>query len=180
VQWFLSAGDKIFNKSIHTSGNNIDNPSDSGEKSLPSGSRDNSSKESLHLEGATDKKSSKSDPKYSKAYKLAMTVSSFLDQALSRLLLGDAHLGRGKRQVNARLVFDQSKNEHSEYIYYLYELFKAFVATEPKSTNRKPDKRTGKVYDSLIFRTLAFPCFNKYYDLFYPNGKKIIEYLRIT
>ena len=103
-----------------------------------------------------------------------MTISFYLEQALIGLLLGDVHVARDGRRVNARLVFDQSKNEHSNYIYFLYELFKPFVATEPKSTNRKPDKRTGKVYDSLIFRTLAFPCFNKFYDLFYPNGKKII------
>jgi len=64
--------------------------------------------------------------------------------------------------------------KHSDYLNYLYELFEPFVGTEPKSTSRKPDKRTGLTYDSLIFKTLAFPCFNEYYELFYPNGKKIV------
>jgi len=35
-------------------------------------------------------------------------------------------------------------------------------------------KRTGFKYDSLIFKTLAFPCFNEFHELFYPDGVKII------
>ena len=90
------------------------------------------------------------------------------------LILGDVHVSRSKPQHNTRLVFDQSKDKHSDYLNYLYDLFEPFVGTEPKSTNRKPDKRTGLTYDSLIFKTLALPCFNEYHELFYPNGVKII------
>nr|YP_009690288.1 LAGLIDADG homing endonuclease [Fomitiporia mediterranea]QEG57068.1 LAGLIDADG homing endonuclease [Fomitiporia mediterranea] len=39
---------------------------------------------------------------------------------------------------------------------------------------RKPDKRTGKIYCQMKLKTLAFPCFNLYHDLFYKNGIKII------
>jgi hypothetical protein len=67
-----------------------------------------------------------------------------------------------------------SKEKHSDYLNYLYSLFEPFVGTEPTSTNRKPDKRTGFKYDSLIFKTLAFPCFNEFHELFYPDGVKII------
>lgn len=114
--------------------------------------------------------------------------------ALIGLILGDVHVSRSKPQHNTRLVFDQSKDKHSDYLNYLYNLFESFVGTEPKSTNfpgplgpgsfvigpsgpdtnRKPDKRTGLTYDSLIFKTLVLPCFNEYHELFYPNEVKII------
>jgi len=42
----------------------------------------------------------------------------------------------------------------------------------PKITNRKEDKRTGKVYNSLIFKTRMLPCFNYLWDLFYDNKIK--------
>jgi hypothetical protein len=88
--------------------------------------------------------------------------------------LGDVYASREKPQYNTRLVFEQSKESHSEYIFYLYNLFKSFVNTEPKSPKRKLDKRTGKIYDSLMFKPLRFPCFNEYRELFYPEGIKII------
>ena len=44
----------------------------------------------------------------------------------------------------------------------------------PKSTNRKPDKRTGKFYNSLIFKTRMLPCFNYLWDLFYKDKVKTI------
>jgi LAGLIDADG DNA endonuclease family len=47
--------------------------------------------------------------------------------------------------------------------------------TNPKITNRKPDARTGKVYNSIRFSTLCLPCLNYYHELFYSNGKKIIS-----
>ena len=57
---------------------------------------------------------------------------------------------------------------------WLYELFLDFVGTAPRSTNRLPDKRTGKTYNSLQFKTLRFPCFNYFHDQFYINGGKIV------
>lgn len=50
------------------------------------------------------------------------------------------------------MIFDQSITVHSKYIYFLYELFKDYTFSLPKSTNRKPDVRTGKTYKSLIFK----------------------------
>lgn len=39
---------------------------------------------------------------------------------------------------------------------------------------RKPDKRTGKIYKSIYFRTLTLPCLNEYHNMFYKNKVKII------
>ena len=59
-----------------------------------------------------------------------------------------------------------------------YTNFLRFTAlcalSPPKSTNRKPDKRTGKIYNSLIFKTRMLPCFNYLWDLFYIDKVKII------
>jgi hypothetical protein len=113
-------------------------------------------------------------PKHDKNYKNNLKLSSFLKEALIGLILGDVFVSRHGRHKNARLVFDQSKDKHSDYLYYLYDLFEPFVGTEPKSTNRKPDPRTGLIYNSLVFRTFSLPCFTEYHTMFYPNGKKII------
>jgi len=113
-------------------------------------------------------------PKHNKDYKDNLKLSSFLKEALIGLILGDVFVSKYGRYKNARLVFDQSKDKHSDYLYYLYNLFEPFVGTEPKLTNRKPDSRTGLIYNSLIFRTFSLPCFNEYHFMFYPNGKKII------
>src|SRR3954468_17417309 len=107
-------------------------------------------------------------PKYKKEYKDQMKLSPFLKEALIGLILGYVYASRPKAHYNTRLIFDHSvrlpmplqgsKEKHSDYLNYLYSLFEPFVGTEPTSTNRKPNKRTGFKYDSLIFKTLAFPC----------------------
>jgi hypothetical protein len=38
----------------------------------------------------------------------------------------------------------------------------------------RPDKRTGKISPTIRFQTRALPCFNEFFDLFYPEGKKIV------
>jgi hypothetical protein len=44
----------------------------------------------------------------------------------------------------------------------------------PVILTRKPDKRTGKIYKSLCFRTLTLPCLNEYHNMFYKNKVNII------
>jgi len=104
-------------------------------------------------------------------YSQSNNLNEFQKQALIGLLLGDVSAECNK---NTRLKFDQSANIHYNYLMHLYELFKNFVNTEPKITNRKADKRTGKIYNSVIFKTLSLPCFNEYYNLYYVNGKKSV------
>ena len=45
---------------------------------------------------------------------------------------------------NTRLKFDQLVHIHYDYLMHLYDLFKNFVKTEPKITNRKADKELVK------------------------------------
>jgi hypothetical protein len=48
------------------------------------------------------------------------------------------------------------------------------LARAPKITNRLPEKWTGKIYSRVTFTTRTFPCFKELYDLFYPEGKKVV------
>lgn len=110
----------------------------------------------------------------SKSDKENLTLSEIQKEVLIGVLLGDAHLSRPKSTHNTKLVFDQSNSLHKEYLLHLYDIFKSLTNTEPYTTNRKPDARTGKVYNSIKFSTLSLPCLNYYHELFYKDGKKII------
>lgn len=48
------------------------------------------------------------------------------------------------------------------------------MSINPVVLTRKLDKRTGKVYKFIYFRTLAFPCLNEFFDMFYKDKVKII------
>lgn len=88
--------------------------------------------------------------------------------------MGDLNIQKRTKTGNTRLRFEQSiKNE--EYLYHLYELFKLYCNSEPKTSNRKPDKLTGLIYSRVYFSTLSLHCFNDFYYLFYNSeGKKIL------
>ena len=97
-----------------------------------------------------------------------LILTDYLKQALIGLILGDVSLEKATINSNIRLRFDRG-TIHSppgppgppgEYLYFLYELFKDYTLSPPKTTNRKPDNRTGKTYNSIIFKTRMLPCFN--------------------
>ena len=80
--------------------------------------------------------------------------------------MGDLSAERAKLTHNTRLSFEQSsKNE--KYLYLLYRIFKEFVNQPPKSPTRKPHIKTNRIYSFISFKTLAYPIFNFYFDLFY-------------
>ena len=93
------------------------------------------------------------------------------------LLLGDLYARKFKGGVNACLEFKQGII-HEDYLLDLYERFKelcpAALRIKTKILNPQPDKRTGRVYSAIYFNTYSLPCFNKFYILFYPEGRKIV------
>jgi len=101
-------------------------------------------------------------------------LNSIQEEILVGILLGDASLERGKSTYNTRLRIEQSLESHKAYLYFLYSFFIDMTKTPPASPSRNPDKRTGKVYNSIKFQTLSFPCLNKFYELFYNNNIKIV------
>jgi len=111
-----------------------------------------------------------------KAERSLFTLSSDLKSITVGLLLGDLcaqKLTNLTNTGNTILRFEQGL-VHKEYISHLYELFESYCSTAPKISNRLPDKRTGKIYTRVKFHTFSLPCFNELYDLFYPDGKKVI------
>ena len=105
--------------------------------------------------------------------KSQFTLSDELKQILVGLMLGDLCAQNRSSNGNVRLLFKQGI-VHKDYIMHLYEIFSGYCSSVPKFTNAAPDKRTGVVYTGIFFNTYSLPCFNELYNLFYPEGKKII------
>lgn len=107
--------------------------------------------------------------------KASFVLTDDLKQILVGLILGDLWLNKDKKLKNGNtsLHFEQGL-VHKEYAFYLYFLFKDFCPSEPKISSGKADARTGKVYSRVRFQTYSLPCFNEYYELFYPTEKKLI------
>ena len=76
-------------------------------------------------------------------------------------------------KANARLVFMQG-DKNASYLLHLYNIFQEYVITPPK-INQVKNKITGELRCNLSFATLALPCFNELYELFYisKSGNKI-------
>lgn len=92
-------------------------------------------------------------------------------------LLGDAKLELPPRGINARFGFTQSV-KHSEYFYSFYNIFNnlSFCGAAGPRTYSYEDERTGNIYISLSFVTLAFPIFTDFFNAFYQGPIKIVPF----
>lgn len=97
-----------------------------------------------------------------------------LDEKLKQILIGNilVYMRKISEKANARFIFRQG-SRNADYLFLLYELFKDYVLTPPSVTTIW-DKESQKSRYNLSFSTLALPCFNEFYSLFYFEGKKII------
>jgi hypothetical protein len=114
-----------------------------------------------------------SDIKYTLNYKKEYVLSLEQKEALIGIILGDGFLDRVKPNHNTRLRIEQSYPEKEKYLRSLYELLEPITTMSPTIVTRK-DKRSSTTTQSLYFRTLAMPCLNDYYDLFYKERVKVI------
>lgn len=89
-------------------------------------------------------------------------------------MLGDATIERAKINHSPRLRFEQSFPQHAAYLTNLYVIYMNLVGKHPTVITRKPDRRTGSIYSTIRFSTLAFPCFTYYFDSFYVENRKIV------
>lgn len=74
---------------------------------------------------------------------------------------------RKKVTHNPSLTIDQTYPKHEKHVLYLYEVFKNLTLSPPKVSVRSPDKRTGKIYSTIRFRTRSLPCLISYFEMFY-------------
>lgn len=81
-------------------------------------------------------------------------------------MLGDLHASRLNPTHNTRLYINQGL-VHIDYANHLYHLFLPLVNQSMATLVRNPDPRTGKIYISLMFKTLAFEFLNIYRELYY-------------
>jgi hypothetical protein len=97
-----------------------------------------------------------------------------LDETLKQVLigniLGDVYMRRFSVNSNTRIIFRQG-SVNTDYLLHLYELFKEYSLKSPSITTIV-DKDSKKSRSNLSFSTMALPCFNEYYDLFYLEGNK--------
>ena len=87
-------------------------------------------------------------------------------------LLGDSSIE--KRWQNPRIRFAHSVVQ-KDYLFWKYRELQNIVNCEPKLIQGKHWK-TAKVYESWQFGTCALPEFLYYWNLFCPNGHKIIPH----
>lgn len=107
------------------------------------------------------------------AYKSSVKLTKFQEEATHGLMLGDIYAERAKEGHNTRLCFNLAS---FSYITHLRELFDSLTAAAVNTHTRKPDPRTGVVYISHLFKTLALPSLNFIRDLYYvPNFGKGIK-----
>lgn len=86
------------------------------------------------------------------------------------ILLSDASLQRVNKQGDARLQFKQ-KYSQFEYLYSVFFLLCHYCSKGPVVNKVSLHKKT---FYALSFTTRSLPCITELYDLFYPQGKKII------
>lgn len=114
-----------------------------------------------------------STKRLTKVQRDSLTISSELAQVIIGVLMADASIERRAINHNARLVFKQGSINEA-YLLHLYAKFKDYCGSAPKTSDSKPDLRTGKIYSSIRFTTYSLPCLNYYHELFYVNRVKII------
>ena len=97
--------------------------------------------------------------------------NNYVEEVLVGLLLSDGWLE--KSHVNARFRIELS-DKSSEFFFDVYKLLCFFCTSNTPTYRERHDKRTDKVYKSLLLTTRALPYFNYFYDLFYVNKIKSI------
>ena len=99
-------------------------------------------------------------------------LPSYLFQVVLGLILGDGWVEKGGANWNARFGFKQSII-HTAFLIHVWSLFWPFCASKPTETTTK-DKRTGKTYLGVEFKTRAMVTMNILREAFYPNGVKVL------
>lgn len=94
----------------------------------------------------------------------SLYLTEFQKGVLLGKILGDGSLIATLTGKNYRLQVEQ-KAEHKDYVFWIADIFKSWVLTQPKYLSR---------HKSFRFRTISHPELTDYRHLFYPAEVKII------
>lgn len=100
-------------------------------------------------------------------------LTDFQKEVIYGHLLGDGSIIKPKGSVNAHFQITRV-NTDEDYLSWTFNILKNFCNYTKYSYRERFDKRTQKIYKSFSFDTRNFPEFTKIYNIWYPNGKKII------
>ena len=104
------------------------------------------------------------------------TLTDHQHEVLTGLLLGDGHLHKTKKIIehNASLVVERSTID-KDYLLDNYNEFSSLCISPPISYSRiKVVNDIEEEYHFTRFQTKSLPVFSSYYDIWYPNGIKIV------
>lgn len=104
-------------------------------------------------------------------YKRLLFLNKLQQDVLIGTILGDANVRIIKKE--AFLTVSHSEKQ-VDYVNWKYKIFREWVLTEPREEFRTYYKNLEKKLISWRFSTLSHPLLTKYYNLFYPKGKKLI------
>jgi hypothetical protein len=93
-----------------------------------------------------------------KDYKKRLKLNTLQRDIIIGLMLGDGHLETLTKGRTWRLLVEQSKKPHQDYLLHLYDVFKPFVLQEPKEKG-----------NNILFKTITFSSFRFYGNLFYKS-----------
>lgn len=120
---------------------------------------------------------STSGKRLTKVERASISLSTDIQEALIGILLGDGHIAQRSPVGNSRFHYTQSAplDHHVSYFNHVYHLFKPYCANDftPKIRSSKHNL-SGNIHISYSFTTLSLPIFNKYREMYYKEGVKVI------
>ena len=109
--------------------------------------------------------------KYTRAQLAMVQLAHYQYSVVIGLILSDAWVRfNSKRSKNALLGFKQSE-VNSQYFWFVFTLLFHYCSTYPLLVK---GSRLGKQTTGLKLETRSMPCITALYNLFYPDGKKVI------
>lgn len=104
-------------------------------------------------------------------YKNLLALSKDQQDILIGTILGDGNIRILKKEAFLTVSHGEKQKD---YVFWKYNFFRSWVLTKPRKEVRQYYKKKEKQLASWRFSTISHPEMTKYYNLFYPKGRKII------
>lgn len=108
-------------------------------------------------------------PRYNSQLRNQIQIPSHILNIFIGIILSDANISQSSK-IAARLQFKQSI-KHNEYFFFIFSKLNHYCSRGPYLTKARVHN---KIHLGWGFTTRSLPCILDIYNLFYPQGKKII------